>query len=243
MLNRVDQVTDLGVLFDNRLFANHIRLLAQKAYRSLGYITRFSQGFACDVFVVLYCTFVRSTIEYASQVWSPQSLTHIATIEDVQKKFLRTCSFRMKVPLVDGHTNYNLILSRLNLTSLESRRSVNDLSFLYKLLRGDVDCSFLLGRLNFRIGHRTRLLGLLIYSILNTTEQTTVCLVLLSVCKIILIGLIYLLTTLVVILALRKLLKVFVNDTCFVSCAYFCDIYVFYIYVFIFMFVFIFIFL
>ena len=157
MLNRVDQVTDLGVLIDNRLlFANHIRLLAQKAYRSLGYITRFSQGFACDVFVVLYCTFVRSTIEYASQVWSPQSLTHIATIEDVQKKFLRTCSFRMKVPLVDGHTNYNLILSRLNLTSLESRRSVNDLSFLYKLLRGDVDCSFLLGRLNFRIGHRTR---------------------------------------------------------------------------------------
>ena len=55
----------------------------------LGFIKRICRDFDDPlVLKTLYCTFVRSTLEYASSIWNPQYAIHINRIESVQKKFV-----------------------------------------------------------------------------------------------------------------------------------------------------------
>jgi hypothetical protein len=119
---------DLGVLVENNLeFDQHIKGRVGRANRLLGLI---KIGFACldqEVFMNLYPVLVRPLLEYCVQVWSPYKRKHINLIERVQRRATKL------VPALRD-LSYEERLSRLNLTTLEERRTRGDRILTYKLI-------------------------------------------------------------------------------------------------------------
>jgi len=86
----VTQIRDLGILLSNDLFNNHITIMCNKALRVFGFIRRNCIEFKNpNCFILLYCSLVRSILEYGSVIWNPYQTGLINTIERVQKRFLR----------------------------------------------------------------------------------------------------------------------------------------------------------
>ena len=72
ILERIDKIKDLGVVFDSKLkFADHIKEKVKKANSMLGLIKRNFSNMPCNACVTLYKSLVRSHLEYAEVVWSP----------------------------------------------------------------------------------------------------------------------------------------------------------------------------
>ena len=67
-----------------------------------------------------------SILEYLSPVWSPHSVKDIDIIENVQRRFTKHFPHLYSLP-------YSTRLSRLNLSSLLSRRIKSDLYSCYKI--------------------------------------------------------------------------------------------------------------
>lgn len=81
----------------------------------------------------LYVALVRSHLAYASEIWSPKSVTMIKRIEEVQRRGTR---------LILPDFNHNERLKRLSLPPLVYRREVKDLLTFYKLKCGHFNFSF-----------------------------------------------------------------------------------------------------
>jgi hypothetical protein len=80
---------------------------------------------------LLYLTWVRPTLEYASPVWSPYKRRNINKIEKVQRRASR---------LILGHeVDYKSRLEKLHLLPLYMRREITDLVFLFKIIHELVD--------------------------------------------------------------------------------------------------------
>ncbi|KAH0811514.1 hypothetical protein GEV33_011277 [Tenebrio molitor] len=82
---------DLGVVFDSKLsFTNHIESIDNSSFKSFGFVLRNGREFSdVDTLKLLYFTYVRSRLEYASIVWSPMYSIHIFSLERVQCRFLK----------------------------------------------------------------------------------------------------------------------------------------------------------
>ncbi|CAH1381412.1 unnamed protein product, partial [Tenebrio molitor] len=91
-LQRVNEFKDLGVVVDSKLtFRSHVEYVLSKAYRSLGFVIRNGKLFDNpQTLLCLYKTYVRSTLEYASIVWSPCYKVHIWSLEKVQRRFAKS---------------------------------------------------------------------------------------------------------------------------------------------------------
>jgi len=71
-LARTNQITDQGILFDERLtFKEHINDKVNEAYSMLGIIKRNFYYLTVTSFTLLYKGIVRSHIDYCSSVWAP----------------------------------------------------------------------------------------------------------------------------------------------------------------------------
>lgn len=87
-LKRVEAQRDLGVFINcDARFNEHIYAHDNNANKMLGFI-RHSLSSRSDQFLPtfrsLYVALVRSHLEYASEIWSPKSVTLIKLIEGVQ---------------------------------------------------------------------------------------------------------------------------------------------------------------
>ena len=71
---------------------------------------------------------VRSQLEYCTVVWSPQTARNINKLEKIQT---RATKFILKTD-----DDYDTRRKQLNLLSLEDRRFLFDVLFLYKVLNG-----------------------------------------------------------------------------------------------------------
>ena len=69
-----------------------------------------------DTLIHLYISLVRPHLEYACPVWAPASHKDIDSIEGVQK-------FAFKMATHNQSSNYQELLSLVDLPSLESRRA------------------------------------------------------------------------------------------------------------------------
>ena len=90
-IQRVYLIIDLGVFFDTKMnFKQHINKIKNKASSKLGFLKRqcsnFNNHFALKN---IYFSIVRSQLEYAAFIWSPNSLILNQTLDSFQNSFLR----------------------------------------------------------------------------------------------------------------------------------------------------------
>jgi hypothetical protein len=91
ILDRVDSITDLGIVIDSRMsFSRHIDVMVGKALAMLWFVKSLSGEFK-DPYTLrtLYVSLVRPKLENASCVWRPFYDVQISRIELVQTKFVR----------------------------------------------------------------------------------------------------------------------------------------------------------
>lgn len=77
---------------------------------------------------------------YCSPVWSPYVRLDINRLETVQHKFLRYLSFKNNSPMAYDNHDYSHVMTRFNIPSLESQRTINDSMLAFKLIHNIMDC-------------------------------------------------------------------------------------------------------
>lgn len=154
-LNKIEAVSDLGVLLDAKLnFIQHISLTVNKARSVLGFIKRWAKEFT-DPYITkqLYTSLVRPILEYGSIIWDPTYKVHINSIESVQKQFLLFCLRGLHWNILDLPP-YNSRLALIKLPTLKSRRTMLNVTFVLNLLKGNVSSQFLISSICFNVPSR-----------------------------------------------------------------------------------------
>ena len=124
---------DIGVNFDNKLkFSDHIAVCVKKANQKLGIIKRSFEYLDKDIFLRLYKSLIRPTLEYASVVFSPFFKKDIVAIESVQRRATKIVKEVADLP-------YEERLRTLGLLTLLYRRERADMVQLYKIMK-NIDC-------------------------------------------------------------------------------------------------------
>lgn len=146
LLQRVTSICDLGVIIDEKLkFNEHIGVTAAKAFSALGFIRRHAADFT-DIYAlkILYCSLVRSILEYAAPVWCPYYSTLVLKIERVQRRFirfaLRNLPWNDPVHLPPYPDRCRLI----GLETLSQRRVSMQCVFIFDIIQGNIDSPVLL---------------------------------------------------------------------------------------------------
>ncbi|CAG9134857.1 unnamed protein product [Plutella xylostella] len=154
-LNQVLHTKDLGVTHDSKLlFDIHINNIIGKACKAMGFLIRVSKPFrSMKTIKILYCAYVRSHLEYASEIWNPRYNMYIDRLERVQRRFTRFLGFKFKLPRLP----YEQRCTKLHLLPLYVRRDISDVLFLAKILRGIIDSPEILSKIALRVPyHLTR---------------------------------------------------------------------------------------
>ena len=129
-LKSVNKQRDLGVIVTEDLkWTTNVRDVSSKANRMLGYVKRASYDMREPKSrKILYLALVRSKLGYCSQVWAPQTVGDILSLERIQRratKFILSLPFRTEITYVQR-------LCRLNLVPLTYWHEYLDLMFLFK---------------------------------------------------------------------------------------------------------------
>jgi len=154
----------LGILFNNKLSFNaHVEKVCNEAYKLLGFVIRNTREFRnFNALIIVFNTFVRSKLEYASIIWTPYYKQFINKIERIQNKFLRYLYYKIfRINSYQERVSYNTLLKIFGISSLATRHELLQLTFLYKLVNGIIDSSECLKLLNFNtkaVNLRSRLL-------------------------------------------------------------------------------------
>lgn len=155
ILERRDVAKDLGVHLDSKLLYDlHINCIVNKSMKTLGFIIRQCKKFDnIETVKILYLTYVRCQLEYASQLWNPQYDIYISQIDRVQNKFLRYLNY------VSGRKfeSYNEACTHYKILPLSSRREMADQLFLYKIVNNYLNCPDLTSSLFYLIPSRCSL--------------------------------------------------------------------------------------
>ena len=131
-----DSHLDLGVMFDEKLtFSKHCRMLAHRGFAKVNAIFSNFEYKNTWFLLNLFKVFVRPSLEYANEVWSPLFVRDIELIERVQRMFTK------RIPGF-SHMAYDERFRALNMKKLAYRRLEKDLIMVFKILNGlvDIDC-------------------------------------------------------------------------------------------------------
>ena len=157
-LSRTDKIRDLGVVFMEKLnFNEHIINMVNSAYKTLGFVLRNSRNFNnINTFLVLFNSFVRSKLEYGSNVWSPNAFCHNNHIEKVQKKFVRYLYFKLfglspfRISYLD-QIQYIKTCRNKKILTLSLRRDIASLCFVHKIIHNSINSPEILQEINFKV--------------------------------------------------------------------------------------------
>lgn len=142
-------ITDLGICISNNLkFRTHINNIVSKAHQRASLILRCFKCRDPNILLKAFLVYVRPLVEYCSQVWSPISLTDINKLERVQRRFTSRLRGMQGLPYCDR-------LSKLNLQTLELRRLLADVIFVFKVIKGVI----IVDRNIFEFAHVSSLRG------------------------------------------------------------------------------------
>lgn len=153
VLNRLDQITDLGITFDTEFnFIPHISNIVSSALKRLGFIIRNTESFTLeDTFKLLFFCFVRSKLEYGCTIWNPLYQCHIDLTESVQRRFAKYLAYRLDGTYPARGCNHRLLLDRFNLVPLQLRRNIFLIKCLHSIINGLIDSPVLLSGLSFLV--------------------------------------------------------------------------------------------
>lgn len=151
ILERVSQVRDLGVTLDCALtFKPHYNDVLNKANRQLGFIFKISEDFRDPLCLrALYCSLVRSILEFSAVVWCPYQACWIARFESVQRKFVRYALRHLPWRDASNLPSYGDRCRLLGIDTLETRRRNAQAVFAAKIIIGEIDSPQLLRQLYF----------------------------------------------------------------------------------------------
>jgi len=153
-IKQTDCEKDLGVTFDERMkFDIHIANIVNKANQRLGLIRRSFEFMDKTMFLQLYKSLIRPTLEYATVIWSPWLKKDIVAIEQVQRRATRL------IREIRDLSYENRLLS-LGLPTLIYRRERADMLQLFKVMKGFDEVhltSVHPQRFNSTRGHRMKL--------------------------------------------------------------------------------------
>ena len=102
--------------------------------------------------LTLYNSYIRSRLEYCSQVWSPSCAVYVNKLERVQERFLKYMCFKNNI-MYDNY-DYVSLCSMFKLKSLKSRRNISDLCFFNKILTNNINCSYSVGEISLNVPAR-----------------------------------------------------------------------------------------
>ena len=129
MLRRVTNHDYLGVTISSDLnWLRHVTKIYNKASRALGLLKRTLSSCSQNVKSIAYKMLVRPQLEYASEVWSPYTMKCINKFEQIQRS---SCRFIFHEYRRDNDTS--LLINRLNLDSLYTRRLIQQATMFYKI--------------------------------------------------------------------------------------------------------------
>ena len=136
ILKRVETNPYLGILFSEDMkWHNHINNVAKKANSTLGFLRRNLRYCPKDCRKNAYLALVRSKLEYGSVVWDPYQQNDINRLERIQRSAARFVTRDYHSRQEGAVTD---MLHQLDLLPLQERRRHQRLTFLYKLVKGDV---------------------------------------------------------------------------------------------------------
>lgn len=154
IVDRVEQIKDLGVVFDSKLhFHAHFDFVMSASNKMLGFLCRLCRDFQVEAAMrSLYNSFVLSKLSYGSVVWSPYYSVHKLRFERLQNKFIRFLHFKMTGEYVT--LGIGAIRAGYGIQLLEQRRIISDLVFLYKVLRNYYDSPELTSFVHYHVPSR-----------------------------------------------------------------------------------------
>jgi len=141
LLKADDMVRDLGVLMNSKFsFDAHIRKMIANANSRINNILRCFKCTDINFLRKAFTVYVRPLLESATEVWNPTQCGLIDEIERVQRRYTRRIFERANIPL----SSYSERLVFLGMESLQYRRSIRDITFVFKSVNGLVrfDTSF-----------------------------------------------------------------------------------------------------
>jgi hypothetical protein len=107
-----------------------VEYVLSKAYKSLGFVIRNGKLFDNpQTLLCLYKTYVRSTLEYASIVWSPCYKVHTWSLEKVQRRFAKSFMYFSSGEYPQRGVLHETLLEQVQIPFLASRRKLASISF------------------------------------------------------------------------------------------------------------------
>ena len=134
--NKILQTTKnakyLGLnISDDLTWSKHINQTTAKGNNTLKFIKRNIQTHNSKIKETAYKTYVRPLLEYSSSVWDPWQKKYIEKLEMVQHRAVRY--------ILNDYartSSVTLMLKKLSLPTLETRRKISSLVMLYKIQSG-----------------------------------------------------------------------------------------------------------
>jgi hypothetical protein len=127
ILGTTDSERDLGVIISRDLkWKCQTQKAANNANAILGVLKRTFSHWTPETLKILYISFVRPHLEYASSSWSPYQKQDIAILEKVQKRATKLAPSLKNL-------SYEKRLEKIGLTTLQDRRIRGDNIQFYKL--------------------------------------------------------------------------------------------------------------
>jgi hypothetical protein len=146
-IENVDNVRDLGIIVSKDLHSSkHCQTIVKLAGQRMNCILRSFQSRNTKFLIKCFNTFIRTKLEYGSQIWSPYELEDIDLIESIQREFTRRIpaikKYIKKQKLIKKEFSYPDRLKDLKMESLEIRRIKADLTMVYKMYHKLVNIDF-----------------------------------------------------------------------------------------------------
>ena len=124
-------IRDLGIIFNSDLnFSNHLDVTLRKAHQRVNIFFNVLRHADFEIFIKCFKIYVRPLLEYGSTVFSPTSKEQVRLIESVQKTFIFRVFRKFNIPYI----SYFESIKHCDILSLEHRRIIIDLVFMYKIL-------------------------------------------------------------------------------------------------------------